>query len=216
MDKDEMRAKELEKYIKLYTDRPQYGDCNHGAEVYMYFRFKRDILEEGIDSILDAGCGNGVFLYDIYHLLKHQRAQRIDSENTKIKLIGLDFAAIPEEGIIVDDDFELIRGNICSLPFEDNSIDIITSFDVLEHLLEFDVLIALKELRRVAKKELFLKPHYRESHGKGIEGEDLHPTVKHESWWIAQIKSLGVESVERMDYLGDDEDPITSVLHVIL
>ncbi len=215
LDKDEMRAKELEKYVKLYS-QTDYGNLNHGKEVFQDFRFKRNLLEEGIYSILDAGCGGGSFIKDVYNLLIHQSRGRFEDKVKEIKLVGLDFASIPEEGIVFNDNIQLMRGDVCSLPFEDGSFDIVTCFDVLEHLLEFDVLVALKELKRVAKRELYLKPSYRESHGKGVEGEDLHPTVKHESWWIEQIESVGVESVERIYHIGDDDDPKTSVLHVIL
>lgn len=43
-----------------------------------------------------------------------------------------------------------IRGNMLSLPFPDNSFDVVTSFGVLEHFQAAEIVVALKEMKRVS------------------------------------------------------------------
>ena len=43
-----------------------------------------------------------------------------------------------------------VRGNMFSLPFADNSFDVVTSFGVLEHFPAAEIVQALKEMRRVS------------------------------------------------------------------
>ncbi len=113
LDKDEMRAKELEKYVKLYS-QTDYGGWNHGKEVFQDFRFKRNLLEEEIYSILDAGCVGGCLIKDMYNLLIHQSRGRCEDKVNDLELVGLYFASIPEEGIVFNDNIQLIRGDVCS------------------------------------------------------------------------------------------------------
>lgn len=86
--------------------------------------------------ILDAGCGtggNGLFL------------QRYGT------VVGMDFA--PEALALGQDRLrgQLVRGSVNSLPFADNSLDLVTSFDVLYHRGVPDEVVALRDVRRVLR-----------------------------------------------------------------
>ena len=88
--------------------------------------------------LLDVGCGVGSNL----SLLDSMgfKVIGLDSEIYSLSLTKRRFSAIP-----------LINGNLLSLPFKTNSIEIIIASDVLEHL-EEDT-IGIKEIHRVLKQE---------------------------------------------------------------
>lgn len=86
--------------------------------------------------ILDAGCGtggNGVFL------------RRYGD------VVGMDLAAEALDPGKERLPGHLVRGSVNELPFDSNSFDLVTSFDVLYHRAVSDEIAALHEVRRVLK-----------------------------------------------------------------
>jgi len=86
--------------------------------------------------ILDAGCGtggNGVFLRRYGHVVGMDLAP---------EALGPGSERLPGR---------LVRGSVLSLPFADNSLDLVTSFDVLYHRGVPDEVAALREVRRVLR-----------------------------------------------------------------
>jgi len=83
------------------------------------------------------------------------------------KVVGVDFACRSADIIAPAHD----------LPFEDKDFELITAFDMLEHLLPDEVEAVLKEFERVAKRFVFSI-----SHVPSVIG-DLHPTVRPIKWW---------------------------------
>ena len=51
---------------------------------------------------------------------------------------------------------DVLKADITSLPFRDNSFDLVTCLEVIEHLDKEKMFIALKELERVAKKNIII------------------------------------------------------------
>lgn len=125
-----------------------------------------EIVDLSPESIIDVGCGGGQFV--------------LWCKSRGIFARGVDIAS-PFDCVAPAHD----------LPFEDDSFDYLTAFDMLEHLVEEDVENVLEEFNRVATKGFVFKIAYVQSVGKGINGELLHPTVKPESWWIDKIKKYG-------------------------
>lgn len=60
-----------------------------------------------------------------------------------------------------------------ALPFSDNAFDVVTMFDVMEHLLPEDTGLVCKELKRVARKRVLLTIHNGSSSWRN-SGGDLH------------------------------------------
>lgn len=147
-----MRLQEL--YKKLYQKNPDYGSHFHGREAC---QFIANTLKP--HNILDVGCGGNEF------------AKTMNSEY-EIYAVGIDFAS----------PFANIVGTCYKLPCNDKSYDMITCFDMLEHIKEKNIEGTLKEFKRVARRWLFFSIGYKK--GRGFDGKMLHLTINNEKWWI--------------------------------
>lgn len=157
--------KEKQKYDKIYNELSKgkgrlsgYGHSNHG----------KSYLTEAnkYKSVLDIGCGHNEFI----KLLRGEFPQR--------KLIGIDFSC---PGADMNED-------VLSLPFEDKEFELLTSFDMLEHVAPDDVDDAFREMCRVSKRFSFRISYRPSCHS--IDNENLHPTVRPEQWWIDKISKF--------------------------
>lgn len=132
-------AKEMEQHT--------YGIMNDVEDKHWWFVGRRAILEsflQGIiekskiknqeSKILDVGCGTGANL----EMLK----QFGESEGVDVSDDALEFCK--KKGLKVH------KGLAEELPFEDESFDVVTALDVVEHL--DDDVAGLKEMNRVLKK----------------------------------------------------------------
>lgn len=88
------------------------------------------------NTLLDVGCGNGYFTY---HLAK------------LCDVTGLDFS---EQMLKINPHHKLIQGDAESLPFKDNSFDIVFCSNLLHHLKNPQT--AVREMWRVAKNYVIL------------------------------------------------------------
>lgn len=79
----------------------------------------------------------------------------------------------------------VIQAEAHNLPFPDSSIDVVTCFDVLEHLIPEDVGPAITEMVRVARKCVILSASELPSVWNGRE---LHISRRPASEWEALIK----------------------------
>lgn len=159
---------EREKYEGIYNCKsiyPNYGRTNHGKDAI------KIIKDWSPKSLIDVGCGYNQFAKEI--------------RNLNISSIGLDFAC-PDADIIAD---------AKNIPFENKKFDVLTAFDMLEHLLREDVTIVLKEFERVSYRFIF-SICYRPSLIKWM-GHNLHPTVMPEDWWIEQLIKAGGFKIQK-------------------
>ena len=84
--------------------------------------------------LLDIGCGTGVFL---------------QNQQDTCHGFGLDFSTEALEFCTARGLSRIIRGDAVSLPWPDNTFDIVTAFDLIEHVRDDTALV--KEIRRVLK-----------------------------------------------------------------
>jgi ubiquinone/menaquinone biosynthesis C-methylase UbiE len=123
----------------------EYAKMFELEDSHWWFRGKRKIAEEVIakyvslappNRILDVGCGTGGMLT---LLRKYGLAIGLD-----ISDFGLHLAARrgPDP---------LLQGSALTLPFADDSFDLVTGFDVLYHEQVDDDLVALREFHRVCR-----------------------------------------------------------------
>lgn len=173
----ENQVKELEKYIDVYnrgsTSTPKiYGHKNWGEGIYSY-------LEKlNINSILDIGCGKGVFVNDM-----------VSKFNIK-EVHGSDIASVSTGKYIKNNKINWIDCMAHDIPLKNNSVEYIVSFDCLEHCLPEDISSIVNEFYRVCSKGLLLKIAYRQAKERSFNGEVLHMTVQPENWWIEQFSKV--------------------------
>ncbi len=161
---------EISKYRCIYS-RPaqfhEYGHSNHGAKaVGIIERWKPD-------SLLDVGCGFNEFVKGIRETMPELRA------------MGVDFACPGADRI----------AEAKSLPFTDKEFDVLTAFDVLEHIAPEDVDCVIEEFARVSKRFILSISH---APSKNTwRGENLHPTVRSEKWWIKRLAIAGAIKIAK-------------------
>lgn len=159
-----MLQTELDKYLWIYNES---GNRSYGKRNHGCFAYDI-ILEKNPETLLDVGCGKGI-------LVEWAKKQGINA-------CGLDFAS----GYGV-------QGDLLDMPFEDKSFDMVTAFDVLEHIRPEDLHIALNEMKRVAKFWWILSIGYGPS---GINTPDgyvsLHPiSTRDKDWWTPILSGYG-------------------------
>lgn len=89
---------------------------------------------------MDAASGTG---YGCFTLATESASVTgIDISEEAVKFARLNFNA---------DNIEFVVGDVLSLPFEDNSFDLVTAFEILEHVTEPEKF--LLELRRIVKND---------------------------------------------------------------
>lgn len=96
-----------------------------------------------VESILDAGCGEG---FTMNKLRENKIGKRIEGIEYSKDAIQLGKKLFP--------DLIIKQGSAYDLPYGNNSFDLITCTEVLEHL--EDPAKALKEILRVSKKNLII------------------------------------------------------------
>lgn len=155
----EARAAELGKYVRAYT-RPGYHMS--GARMADAQRDLRALPCRG--SYLDVGCGRG-------EMLEFARS------------IG--FATVCGTETVPDllDGSSIVHGLAHQLPFADGQFEVVSLFDVIEHLVPGDDEAACGELRRVASKHILLTANNKSS--RQPNGDELHVNRRPYPEWDA-------------------------------
>ena len=160
-------------YDRTFAENTGYQNWIGSPGVRLVF-LNQDQIQRTGKKHLDYGCGAGfvVELMRSYVFEKESYGVDVSSEMCKAanSRLGGEFALKIEDK----------KG-----PFPDDNFDIITCFDVLEHVDEEDVeAIKADIMRLLAPGGVFfcnisLKPSVSVDHN----GENLHRTVKPASWW---------------------------------
>jgi len=155
---------ERDKYLWIYNES---GSKSYGKTDHGY-NAHQIVLDLEPGSLLDVGCGKGKFVEW--------------AKGQGIRAVGLDFAS----GYGIDAD-------ILKMPLDDNSFDVVTAFDVLEHLRSEDLVDGLEEMYRVARRFWVLSIGYGPSRIKSPDGFiPLHPiSTRDKSWWTPVLSDYG-------------------------
>lgn len=145
---------EASKYADAYKD-PNYRMSTHRRALV------RDILGlTPAKTLLDVGTGRGETL--------------VEGRELGMKVQGTE--TVPE----LADAPDVLYALLPNLPFPDKAFDLVTSFEVLEHLRPKDIVASLRELRRVASKWIVVSVC---TSPDIVGGVDLHPSARSEEAW---------------------------------
>lgn len=116
---------------------------------------------------LDVSCGRG-------EMLAHAEAMGFEEvHGTEIVPALIDGSRV-------------MRSEVHALPFADKSFDVVTMFDVIEHLIPGDDELACRELARVARRHIVLTANNRPSHN--AIGAELHINRRPYDEWDALFR----------------------------
>jgi SAM-dependent methyltransferase len=124
-----------------YFENVDYRGPTHPV-VAAYVQPKLDYIASTIGlrrdwTVLDVGCGNGIFTHHLAKLCP--------------SVVGLDYSANLLKG---NPEKVLIRGDATTLPFPDESFDVVFEANILHHI--GDRLAVVAEMARVARKYVVL------------------------------------------------------------
>lgn len=183
-EKDKAIARE---YGKDFFD----GDRTYGYGGFSYMaRFWQPVIPDlqahfqltKDTSLLDVGCAKGFMLYDMQ--------QHIPG----IKLTGLDISQYAIEHAKEEVKSILTIGDCQSLPYDDNSFDVIMSVNTIHNLAEKECAKALQEIERVSKGKSFITVDaYRNDEEKErmLEWALTAKTIMHVDDWKVFFKDSG-------------------------
>jgi ubiquinone/menaquinone biosynthesis C-methylase UbiE len=132
-------------------------------------------LTEHAASVVDIGCGQNQMIVEL-------------RERGMVKATGVDFACP-------------LADELCDITvktkFKDDEFDVLTSFDMMEHLHPDDVDGAIEEMKRISKR-FVMTISSRASNALGMKGEQLHLIMKPSEWWHNKLLDHAVD-VERFN-----------------
>lgn len=140
----------------------------------------RTYFFRGYKTLLDVGCGMGV-------AVKYHR------EVGDIEAYGIDFAkSAAEAWKIMGSDKWCSVASAEDIPFPDNSFDMVTCTDMMEHVPRENVKRVLDEMYRVGRQDFYFIIALCEAlHKMPQDGTEPHICIEHPQWWTDQIQKAG-------------------------
>lgn len=134
-------------------------------------------IPEGIETVLDLGCGDGKITNRIS---RHYSVWAADISVQELSKVSSDLRVC------------------CSaeyIPFKDASFDLVLATELLEHIPDQQYHTVLKEIQRVAKKYILISIPYKESLLKGLTKCRFCGMIYHISW---HQRSYDLESAKSL------------------
>ncbi|MBN2178078.1 MAG: methyltransferase domain-containing protein [Deltaproteobacteria bacterium] len=160
------------------------------------------ISSESYVSVLDIGCGGGAALRDMASIFPRAKLYGIDYSQDMVLLAKKVNKGLMEKGRI-----EINQGSVSSLPFADNTFDLVTAFEA--YYFWPDLHNDLQEIKRVLLpggtlllvNEVYENEKFQERNRKWASWADMHlhtPAGYREFLTAAGYETIEVhESVER-------------------
>ncbi|MGK2960756.1 MAG: class I SAM-dependent methyltransferase [Gemmatimonadaceae bacterium] len=104
------------------------------------------ILPHDVETLLDVGCGNGMF------------GRYLTTARPEIRVVSMDRSQEALRHVTT----EKLEGDVARIPAEDRSYDCVTCLEVIEHLPVTVYGTALQELTRVSRRHVVISVPYRE------------------------------------------------------
>lgn len=130
----------METYSEFYE---MEGETKRlSIEQYYYKSILSLLPDEQIKSVLDIGCGDG-------HLCGILKGTGMDISKKRLFHAASQYT-----------ECKFLQGSIYNIPLKDNSFDMVTAIEVIEHLK--DPLSALMELKRISREYVLIQVPYNE------------------------------------------------------
>lgn len=164
-----------------------------GSYVHLIEHIQKSNIE--YNSVLDLGCsiGNGIKMFN----------------DLGKQCTGFDVSEIAINHAL-SRNLKAVCGNAINLPFEDNTFDVVVSTDMLEHLNEQDVELAIKEIKRTTKKYIALKlamivetsnSWTNLCKNNGFDIPNLHLSIFNSEKWKSYFKDMNL--IHEFKYAND-------------
>ena len=149
-----MRISDKPVSSSLY-DAEYYKSANHGYSEFLENKgLPQEIMKKvtKIDvqgkTVLDLGCGRGEFVR--YCTTKGAEVYGIDYSDASVNISKKTLADLSEN---IRSHAHIKKMDVKKLKFEDNTFDLITGFDIIEHLHDWELKEAISEIKRVIKPQ---------------------------------------------------------------
>lgn len=154
-------------YSEIVERKPEYGTTNHGAQYVGYV----SRLFDNCATVVDVGGGRSGF------------GDLLSKLNPKIKTITVDVVDFSENC-----ESTFIQSPAWDLSEINEDIDLITSFDMLEHLFLQDIEPTLSEWASRSRLGVLATIASYPATNRGGRGEILHPSVLKPAAWKSKLK----------------------------
>ncbi len=131
---------------KNYYEQFDWSSFQHGEGDFSVFR---SFIPEGVESIIDVGCGNGTITN---RLGKEYKIVGVDRSIEALKLV----------------ETEKIQSSCDDIPVENQSYDLVFSSELLEHLDDHTYQKTISEFKRISKSYILVSTPFDESLSKGM------------------------------------------------
>ncbi len=128
------------------------------------------IMDVHPDSVLDAGCGHGALVCALHS--KGVNASGCDIADSRVEIAR---HACPQ--------VDFFSADLANLPVDDNSFDLVSSVEVVEHV--DDPLAVIRQFARAARRYVFITVPYREKMPEGP-----HPSGHQHSFSEKSLEDL--------------------------
>jgi len=150
IDTGDYTADEYDRFLDDIRKVNRYAGDNRALRRSLLQRVRNEGLKEF--SVLDIGAGSGELLRTV---AKFAKKQGLEAELTGLELNPRSAASILEESSGFPE-ITSVRGNALALPFADGSFDYVISSLFAHHLTDGQIIDALTEMSRVARRDVFL------------------------------------------------------------
>jgi len=172
-------------YDRIIAEHPGYNAAEGSPGFGAVLQHRDRLRALGAGRSLDVGCGVGFVVWLLASPLFGFRSCGCDVSSVAVDTARARIGA----GNDAEDRIRLIEED-GRLPFDDGAFDLVTCFDVLEHLDEADLPRLRDEMARVrapggaALYTVSLRPAASEDH----QGHNLHRTIRPIQWWIDLLR----------------------------
>lgn len=134
----------MKDYKKNYYEQSAFWESDHFSTPAEADRISETIKTIPADtlSILDVGCGNGVFINTLF----------MDFSDKFERIVGLDTSSQALKYVKT----EKMNGSIDNIPYESESFDMVSCLELLEHLPQQEFAKGISEIQRVSRKYILV------------------------------------------------------------